>query len=490
MEETFATDAGRDLFFAAMDAPTAARLVRTPAAEMDDGSERYVAAERLKFYESPDATYALLDCITSAAPGGADANAVESGEPGELPPAVSLNDRVARRKCVETLGRYVHGHAAEQVAAALRGCLSDPDGYTVEVAVWSLGQLLARRAAGTGGAAWAALDDATVAATLTDVAALLSTRTEDVSLRVVIKTIDALRHTPALDAIRPLTDHPDGATASAAAAAVASLTGDAAGMAPVVRLLASPSLNVRRAAIEDITAARYVPALAAVAVAPNALVLRSRAVRRLLDAALEAAGGDVDAVWDADTEALVDALIWDDPARLDLLGRVNETPRSRDVARNVKRLFKNDAADAYLAGRTLAEVAAESPAAAAAAGDAVAAALDAQPYFDYFGAYHAYKALGWTRHAASAVTLVEAATTLPPRFFNHAAGAAVAVACIGDQSAVSALAGVATTTRVWELKYAVLLAVERLGGDPGLRATLAGDDDWLVRARARSRRGF
>ncbi|GAB0494561.1 hypothetical protein MMPV_005855 [Pyropia vietnamensis] len=480
MEETFATDAGRDLFFAAMDASTAARLVRTPSSAMDDGSERYVAAERLKFYESVDATEALLDCIASAAPGGTDAAAAAAAaaaEEGELA-EVSLNDRVARRKCVETLGRYVQGHAAERVAAALRGCLFDPDGYTVEVAVWSLGQLLSRRAAGTGGAPWDALDESTVEATLTDVAALLTTRTDDVSLRVVIKTLDALRHTPALDAIRPLTDHPDGATASAAAAAVASLTGDAAGMAPVVSLLASPSLNVRRAALEDITAARYVPALAAVAVAPNALVLRSRAVRRLLDAALDAAGGDVAAVWDADTEALVDALIWDDPARLDLLGRVNETRRSRDIGRNVKRLFKNDAADAYLAGRTLAEVAAESPAAATAAGDAVAAALDAQPYFDYFGAYHAYKALGWTRHTASTAMLVEAATTLPPRFFNHAAGAAVAVACIGDRSAVPALAGIAATTRVWELKYAVLLAVERLGGTqrcaPPLLRTMTG----------------
>ncbi|OSX68323.1 hypothetical protein BU14_3010s0001, partial [Porphyra umbilicalis] len=289
-----------------------------------------------------------------------------------------------------------------------------------------------------------------------------------------------LRHAPALPPIRALLGHPDGATASAAAAAVASLTGDDAPMGTVVRLLRSESLNVRRAAIEDITAARYVPALTAVAVAPNALVLRTRAVRRLLDAALDAAGGEVRGVWDDATEATVDALIWDDPRALDLLGRTNETPRSRDVARNVRRLFKNDAADAYLAARTLADVGAAgsdghgdgdggaaAAAARAAAGDAVAAALAAQPYFDYFGAYHAYKALGWLGHTPSYNTLLEAATTLPPRFFNHAAGAATALAAVGDPSAVLGLVGRGGRGGVWEVKYAVLLAVERLGGDGG-----------------------
>jgi len=512
MEETFATDAGRDLFFAAMDADTAAALVRTRAADLDDGADRYVAAERLKFFESPAATDALLDCIADAAPRAA------VGADGAGGDAVSLHDRVARRKAAETLGRYVGDYAGGRVLGALRGCLSDPDGYTVEVAVWALAERLSRRAdggcgggGGGGGDADApdadGVDDDAVAATLAEVGALLTTRVDDVSLRVVIKTLDKLRYAPALPPIRALLGHPDGATASAAAAAVASLTGDPSPMATVVGLLRSDSLNVRRAAIEDITAARYVPALAAVAVAPNALVLRTRAVRRLLDAALDAAGGDVGAVWDGPTEATVDALLWDDPRALDLLGRTNETRRSRDVARNVRRLFKNDAADAYLAGRTLAAIGTAgdgdgdgdgngdggdgAAAARAAAGDAVAAALAAQPYFDYFGAYHAYKALGWLGHTPSYNTLLEAATTLPPRFFNHAAGAATALAGLGEPSAVLALVALARRTRVWEVKYAVLLAVERLGGDGGvLRAELAEADDWVVRARAQSRRSF
>jgi len=38
-------------------------------------------------------------------------------------------------------------------------------------------------------------------------------------------------------------------------------------------------------------------------------------------------------------------------------------------------------------------------------------------------------------------------------------------------------------TKIWDLKYAILMALAKLGDDSGRELT-ANDDDWLIRARA------
>ncbi|MFM2305125.1 MAG: hypothetical protein RLZZ135_2538, partial [Cyanobacteriota bacterium] len=38
-------------------------------------------------------------------------------------------------------------------------------------------------------------------------------------------------------------------------------------------------------------------------------------------------------------------------------------------------------------------------------------------------------------------------------------------------------------TKIWDLKYAALMALDRLG-DPSGRKIAANDDDWLIRDRA------
>lgn len=454
-EDTFAIDAGRDLFFPGMDADAAIQILNAPLGSLEARDDRFIAAERLKFYPSERA----VDTIIAF---------VERFEKDKMEEYV-LEDKVARRKAVESLGRHKGAFRKDEVVRLLRKCLHDADAFMVEVAVWALGEI-------------GVTDDTDV---LDDIVTVLDN--EAMMKRVVIQTLMRAKYTPALSRIRELVEDADIATRSAAMTAVALLSGDQTVMEPVMEILKGKDLNLRRAVIEDITLSKYVPALERVAVCPNSLVLRSRTVRVLLDKMREGKA-EMEQGLDNDTAALVDRLIWDHPCDLDLQGLKKETKKARDPSRNIRQLYKNDALSSYAACKCLAEDHRGGDSDDVAA--AVKKSYDDLDYFDYFGAYHVFKTLGWLRYQGAYDLLAESAEKLPPRFFNHQAGAATALAELGRVEAVGILEGVAKKTEIWELKYACLLACERLGRGEDLREWLKGDGDWLVRARARSQMGF
>lgn len=269
-------------------------------------------------------------------------------------------------------------------------------------------------------------------------------------------------------------------------------------MGDVVSILRDQNLNNRRCAIEDITLAKYVSALHAIAVCPNSLVLRSRTVRVLLDAERQRHEQQEGSPYslDLDIVQLLDRLIWDHPHDLDLLGTKKETEKSRDVDRNIKQLYKNDALFAYLASQTLAEDHRGSSAGGsgdehASAGCKVLKSYNDLKYFDYFGAYHVYKTLGWLKYEPGFDLLLENARSLPPRFFNHKAGAITALAELGNEQALPVIEEVAAGSQIWELTYACVMATERLGDGGELKRKMARDsEDWLIRARCQDGQGF
>lgn len=454
-EETFAIDAGRDLFFSGMDAQMAISILDEDLGSLSQKDDRFIAAERLKFFPSDESADALIRFIRKFDPAAAD--------------QYILEDCIARRKAVESLGRQKGSYRSAQVMKLLRDCLSDNDKFMVEVAVWALAELGISNNNDALEAVMKVLDN------------------DDAEKRVVIQTLMRCSYTPALDRIRPFVNSQDPSIASAAMAAVSLLSNDSDAMAPVVDILKSPILNVRRSAIEDLTLARYVPAMQNVAVCPNSLVLRARTVRVLLDTQKEANPGLEDVLPD-DMVALVDRMIWDHPGDLDLLDMKKETRKARAPDRNIRQLYKNDAVYSYLATKTLAEDHRDS-----ADGEVGAAVLQSYmdlKYFDYFGAYHVYKTLGWLRYPGAYDLLTDNAENLPPRFFNHQAGAITALAELGNRDVLPIVRKVAEQTTIWELKYACLISAERLGDDGGLRELMLDDSDWLVRARARSNLGF
>lgn len=438
---TFGEDAGRDLFFTGMGEALAIATLDRPREKLKSPDDRYIAAERLKFFITEQSTLALMRFISRV-----DYN-------------VPVEERAARRKAVESLGRHAGKHCVAQVRRLLVSLLDDADPNAVENAVWALSQLVA--------------DEHTSNA----IAALL--KRKDAPHRVVLHALTDLRAASAVGAIRDF--HPSHPAAhSAAAAAIAVITHDHSAIAEIPKLLKSTDLNLRRAAIYDLAAARYAPALHAIARAPLSLVLRMRAARAVLRDEVAPHG-----VLLVDIARTLDQMMWDHPYDLDLLGRTRDTPRQRDPVRNVRALYRNDALDAYVATRTLCEDKAES------AGDLALRSHTERAYFDYFGAYHAFKTVGWLRYLPARDALLENARTLPPRFFNHRIGALLALANLGRAAAaVDVVRDAATEGQaLWQLKYACLIAAERLG-DHSLRLSLVKDPDWLVRARAAQPLGF
>jgi bilin biosynthesis protein len=71
---------------------------------------------------------------------------------------------------------------------------------------------------------------------------------------------------------------------------------------------------------------------------------------------------------------------------------------------------------------------------------------------------------------------------LEPQFQKSRAAAAIALGEIGDVRAIPELKKV-LETRTWDLKYAALMALEKLGDRSG-HEVAKGDADWIIAARA------
>lgn len=454
-EEVFAIDAGRDLFFSGMDEKMAIHILETPLGQLKNVEDRFIAAERLKFFPSEQSARALMLFVHQF-----DCSCLLN---------YTLEDRVARRKAIESLGRQKGAFLKQEVMNFLAECLQDCDANLVEATVWSLGEI-----------------GITAEHEMLDrVTQVLDN--DHVQKRVVVQTLLRAGYAPSLPRLRKLINSEDIALACASRAAVSTMTGDDDLMKPVVSVLQSSNLNERRSAIEDITLAKYTPALKQIAICPNSLVLRARTVRVLLDSKRESAM-DGEEILDIDSAKLVDRLIWDHPGDLDLLGMRKETRKSREVDRNIRQLFKNDALYSYLACKTLAEDYREPE--SSNTGARVLQTYKDLKYFDYFGAYHVYKTLGWLRFEGAYDLLLENASALPPRFFNHKAGAITALAELGNVNALSVIEEVAQNSTIWELKYACLIAAERLGVGDRVRNVLSYDMDWLIQKRSRMNLNF
>jgi bilin biosynthesis protein len=95
------------------------------------------------------------------------------------------------------------------------------------------------------------------------------------------------------------------------------------------------------------------------------------------------------------------------------------------------------------------------------------------------------KIMGWLKHAPAYDLLIEALHNTQPQFQKSRAAAAIALGEIGDLRAITELHK-SLATKIWDLKYAALMALEQLGDNSGYEM-LKNDPDWLVRAKANSK---
>lgn len=380
-------------------------LLKKPLNSEDGTSERYVGAAHLINFPTERSIKALME-------------AIEDRDP-------ALENRIARRKAVESLGRL----KAAQALPTLKACLTDQDPLTVENAVWAIGEI------GT--------EDQSI---LEAIANLLTQPNQ--TYRVIIHTLANFNYQPAIKRIEPFTQHDDESIASAAIASLARLTGDHSQMEEVVDFLQHSNVNARRACIQDLIDTEYYPAITAIAKAPISIAFRLRGIRLL--AAKGLAKKQVDF---AKIESSLDQIIRDRPQDIEMVHEYDQPPTLEFL---IQELYHTDFGRCYLAGQTLLSTDAEQ------APEALLQTYDAEAHNDYGAHFHVIKLLGLLKHQPSYDLIVEALHNTSPQFQKSRAAAAIALGNLGQTKAIPVLKETLSTP-IFDLKYACLLALEQLG---------------------------
>ena len=400
-------------------------LLDTPLDQLGEDDSRYIAASHLANFPTEASINALIRAIHNTEP--------------------SLDNRIVRRESVKSLGKLQTNLALP----AIQTCLADDDCYTVETAVWAIGEI------GT--------QDPEI---LAEIAQLLEKPGQ--IYRVIIHTLAKLNYQPALDRIRKFVDDDDKTIASAAMSAVYRFTGDYAVMENVVALLQHSNVNARRGCIQDLIDCQYYAAIPNIARCPVSLVFRLRGIRLMGEAGIPA--GKISF---ADIQPSLEQVLRDHPNDLDLVHVYDQTPSLEFL---IRELYQTDFGRCYLATKTLLEVYPE------AAPAALLATYAEEAYNDYGAHYHVMKLFGWLKYAPAYNLLIEALDNRQPQFQKSRAAAAIALGELGDQRAIEPLK-TCLETKIWDLKYTALMALEKLG-DTSSYKIAANDPDWLVRAKA------
>jgi bilin biosynthesis protein len=401
-------------------------LLDTPLAQLGEDDSRYTAAAQLAFCPSDAAIAALIRAIGNTDKG--------------------LDNRIARRKAIESLGKL----KTERGLAAIAGCLGETgDTYTIENAVWSIGEI------GTS--------DPVI---LDRVTQLLQVPNQ--SYRAIIHTLAKLDYQPALSAIQQFVDHEDKTIASAAIATIYRFTGDDSQMEQVMEFLYHPYVYARRLCIQDLIDTSYYPAIPEIAKAPVSLVFRMRGLRSLGEL-----GFATGAVSKAELLPKTEQVLYDHPQDLQLIHAYDVVP---ELPRLIQELYETDFGRAYLATATMLEHYADT------AGPALLQTFVEQAREDYGGYYHVMKLLGWLKYAPGYDTLMEGLNVAEPQFMKSRPAAAIALGELGDPTAIPALK-TCLDAKMWDLRFAAIVALEKLGNIDGLAAAI-GDNDWMVSTKA------
>lgn len=401
-------------------------IIDTPLNQLEDPSDKYIAVSHLINFSTEQSVAALV-------------RAIETSNPAEL------DERIVRRKAVESLGRL----QAASALPVIRECLKDDDIYTVENAVWAIGEI-----------------GASDPDTLEQVSQLLDK--EGQIYRVIIHTLANADYKPALERVKKFTVAPDEPTRSAAIATVCRFTGDYSEISKVTALLQSSNVNARRGCIQDLIDSRYYKAIPDIARCPVSLVFRLRAIRILANAGVP--NGDISF---AEIQPYLEQVIRDNPNDLDLVHEYDVTPVLNFV---VGELYETDFGRCYLATKTLVSTYPnEAPA-------ALMTTYADRAYNDYGAHYHVIKALGWLKYAPAYDLFIENLHNREPQFQKSRGACAIALGELGDKRAVNELVS-CLKSPIWDLKYAALMALDKLGDTSG-KEIAANDTDWLIQAKA------
>ena len=399
-------------------------LLKKPLNTEDGTSERYVGAAHLINFPTERSINALIEAIEDR--------------------DRCLENRIARRKAVESLGRL----KAVKALPILKSCLAEEDALMVENAVWSIGEI------GT--------EDRSI---LEAIANLLTQPNQ--TYRVIIHTLANFDYKPAIERIEPFVNDDDPPTASAAIASLARLRNDNSQMEQVVEFLQHDDVNARRGCIQDLIDTEYYPAIKAIATAPISVAFRLRGIRLLA-----AKGIGVGKITFAEIESSLDSIIRDRPQDIKMVHEYDQPPSIEFL---IRELYHTDFGRCYLAGKTLLETYPDE------APDALLHTYAEEAHNDYGAHFHVVKLLGLLKHQPSYDLIVEALHNTAPQFQKSRAAAAIALGNLQINKAIPILKETLDTP-IFDLKYACLLALEQLG--ESYWSEVAGDRNLLIRAKA------
>lgn len=402
-------------------------ILDTPQSKLKEGDSRYIAASHLINFSTDASIQSLM-------------RAVEARE------ETSLDNRIVRRKSVESLGKL----KATQALPVIRGCLPESDPLMVENAVWAIGEI------GTA--------DTTI---LDEVADQLER--DGQNYRVVIHTLAKLNHQSALDKIRSFVDAEDAPVASAAISAVCRFTDDYTLMEKVVEFMFHPMVIVRRLAIQDLIDAKYTEAIHEMSRSPVSIAFRMRGIRTLATI-----GHEEGTLTFEQVQPYIEKTLLDHPDGLDLVHEYDVVPALPFL---IRELYQTDFGRCYLAIKTiLAHYPSEAPA-------ALFATYEEEAYNDYGAHFHVMKLMGWLNHAPAYDLLVDALNNRAPQFQKSRAAAAIALGELGDSRAIPLLTK-SLESPILDLTYASLMALQKLGAIDACQV-VTEHPNWLVQSKSR-----
>ncbi len=402
-------------------------LLKKPLEDLQEKSERYVAASHLSNFPTVRSIEALIETIQDNNP--------------------DLYHRIARRKAVESLGKM----KVTQALSVIETCLEDSDSYTVENAVWAIGEI------------------GTDAEEILEAIANLLEKTQ-ASKRLIIQTLRKFDYKPALERIKPFINSEDETIASSAIAAVATLTQDYSQMGKVVNFLQHNKVNPRRLCIQDLIDTKYYDAIPHIAKSPVSLVFRLRGIRMLAQTAIPSGKMTF-----AEIEPYLDRVICDRPSDLEMVHEYDDRPSLEFL---IRELYQTDFGRCYLASKTLLELYPDQ------APEALIKTYYSEARSDYGAHYHVVKLLGWLKYQPGKTIILEAFNNTQPQFQKSRGGAAIALANIGAKETIPLLQE-SIKSRIFDLKYASLLALEHLGAKESW-SMLEDDPDLLIRKKVSS----
>ncbi|MEL6471782.1 MAG: HEAT repeat domain-containing protein [Cyanobacteria bacterium J06623_4] len=407
----------------------AIEILDGPANDSDEASSRYIAASHLVNFNTEGAIAALMRAVDNDAP--------------------DLDNRIVRRKAVESLGRL----KVKAALPILKSCLNDEDNYLVENTAWALGEI------GT--------DNAT---TLEKLAQQLERPGQ--SYRTIIHTLANLGYVPAAERIEKFVTNDSAPIASAARAALYQLKGDAQQMQPVLEFLQSTNVNARRGSIQDLIDAKYFKAIPNISQCPVSMVFRLRGIRSLLQAGISA--GELTFT---QAQPWLEKTLRDHP---DTVALVHEYASPLDIGLLVQELYGTDFGRCYLASQAILSQHADQPETAIAA---LLQSYESAGYNDYGAHYHIMRLFGWLKATQAYDLLVEALHNRSPQFQKSRVAAAIALGELGQSAAIDELKS-ALTVPIWDLQYAAIMALRSLGVPPTEISPEV--DDWLVQEKLKS----